>query len=158
MIVVAPTDGVIERWSLASFKKETGRSLPFQGIFKTMEMGYATDGPLLIVSAASSALLVPAVIFSEASFTIPTLASFGSLVGLALFSQTIGWILITTNLPHVVPSVAGLLLLLQPALAFVWDVLLFSRPTTLSNWTGVCIVLTAIYLGMSSSHTDTAQR
>ena len=113
---------------------------------------------LLIVSAASSALLVPAVIFSEASFTIPTLASFGSLVGLALFSQTIGWILITTNLPHVVPSAAGLLLLLQPALAFVWDVLIFSRPTTLSNWTGVCIVLTAIYLGMSSSQADTSQQ
>ena len=113
---------------------------------------------LLIISAASSALLVPAVIFSEASFAIPTFSSFGSLVGLALFSQTIGWILITTNLPQVIPSVAGLLLLLQPALAFVWDVLLIGRPTTFSNWTGVCIVLTAIYLGTSSSQTDKTQR
>ena len=35
----------------------------------------------------------------------------------------------------------------QPSLAFVWDVLLFQRPTSLMNWVGVSIVLFAIYLG-----------
>jgi drug/metabolite transporter (DMT)-like permease len=42
---------------------------------------------------------------------------------------------------------SGFILLLQPALAFVWDVLLFQRPTSLVNWAGVFIVLVAIYLG-----------
>jgi drug/metabolite transporter (DMT)-like permease len=39
--------------------------------------------------------------------------------------------------------------LLQPALAFVWDVLFFQRPTTLINWLGVLIALVAIYMGMA---------
>jgi drug/metabolite transporter (DMT)-like permease len=51
----------------------------------------------------------------------------------------------------VLPSVAGLLLLLQPSLAFVWDVLIFQRPTSATQWLGVAIVLSAIYLGMSST-------
>jgi drug/metabolite transporter (DMT)-like permease len=42
-----------------------------------------------------------------------------------------------------------LILLLQPALAFVWDVLFFQRPTTLVNWLGVMLALAAIYLGMA---------
>jgi len=70
---------------------------------------------------------------------------------LALFSQTIGWAVISNSLPRVVPSLAGLILLLQPALAFVWDVLFFDRPTTLVQWGGVLVTLCAIYLGMSSS-------
>jgi drug/metabolite transporter (DMT)-like permease len=37
----------------------------------------------------------------------------------------------------------------QPALAFVWDVLFFQRPTTLVNWLGVMVALAAIYLGMA---------
>jgi drug/metabolite transporter (DMT)-like permease len=50
-------------------------------------------------------------------------------------------------LPAVFASLAGFILLLQPSLAFVWDVLLFQRPTSLMNWVGVSIVLFAIYLG-----------
>ena len=115
---------------------------------------------LMAVSVGSSILLFPAVYFSADSFAIPSLSSLGSLLGLALFSQTIGWLLITSNLPKVLPSIAGLLLLLQPALAFVWDYLLFDRPTTLLNWSGVALVLAAIYLGMSSprANMQTAQK
>ena len=54
MIVVAPNNGVIERWSLETFEKETTRPLPFEGVFKTMAMGYAVDGPLMIHWAAST--------------------------------------------------------------------------------------------------------
>ena len=113
---------------------------------------------LMIVSAFSALFLIPVVLMSGETFTIPTVASFGSLVGLALFSQTIGWILITTNLPRVSPSIAGLLLLLQPALAFVWDVLLLDRPTTFINWLGVLVVLLAIYLGMTGSKQNSTSK
>ncbi|MEE4166461.1 MAG: EamA family transporter, partial [Desulfocapsaceae bacterium] len=58
------------------------------------------------------------------------------------------------SLPRVKASIAGLLLLLQPALSFVWDVLIFNRYTTLLNWTGVVLGLAAIYLGMSTSRTS----
>ncbi|MEE4167267.1 MAG: DMT family transporter, partial [Desulfocapsaceae bacterium] len=89
---------------------------------------------LMIVSFITSLLLVPAILLSGASFAVPALSSLGALVGLALFSQTIGWVLIVNSLPRVKASIAGLLLLLQPALSFVWDVLIFNRYTTLLNW------------------------
>jgi drug/metabolite transporter (DMT)-like permease len=41
----------------------------------------------------------------------------------------------------------GLLLLLQPALAFVLDVLLFRRPTGGGDWLGLAIALVGILLG-----------
>lgn len=106
---------------------------------------------LTIISFITSILLVPTILFSGASFRIPTISSFGAVVCLALFSQTIGWVIIANSLPKVVPSIAGLLLLLQPALAFIWDVLIFDRYTTLLNWVGLTVVLMSIYLGMTSS-------
>ena len=72
-----------------------------------------------------------------------------ALLALGLFSQCVGWILITNALPNLRTSLSGLILLLQPALAFVWDVLFFQRATDLSNWVGVIIVLGAIYLAAS---------
>ena len=62
-------------------------------------------------------------------------------------SQVVGWLLITNALPGIRASLSGLILLLQPALAFVWDVLLFQRPTTAVNWLGVGLTMAAIYLG-----------
>ena len=41
----------------------------------------------------------------------------------------------------------GLILLLQPLLAVVWDVLFFARAFTLIEGIGALLVLLAIYLG-----------
>ncbi len=54
MIVVLPNEKLIERWSLETFKKETTRPLPIDGVFKAMAMGYAVDGPLMMHWAAST--------------------------------------------------------------------------------------------------------
>jgi len=43
----------------------------------------------------------------------------------------------------------GLILLLQPALAFVWDILFFGRPTRAVELVGAAITLGAIYLGLT---------
>ncbi len=106
---------------------------------------------LMLVSLASTCFLGLQIMFTTTSFMLPGYASLGSLLCLALFSQTIGWAVISNSLPKVVPSLAGLVLLLQPALAFVWDVLLFERPTSGLQWLGVLVTLAAIYMGMSSS-------
>lgn len=106
---------------------------------------------LLLVSVFTSMILGPLAWASGKSFAIPSLGSLGSLVGLALFSQTIGWAFISRSLPHVIPSLAGLILLLQPALAFLWDVLIFDRQTSIIQSVGIVIVLAAIYLGTRSS-------
>ena len=50
-------------------------------------------------------------------------------------------------MPRLPASLVGLLLLLQPALAFVLDVLLFGRPTVLLDWCGLALALAGILLG-----------
>jgi len=103
---------------------------------------------LLVVSFTSAVFLAAEVIHNNNSFKIPDLQSFFALAALGLFSQSVGWILISNALPQIRASLSGLILLMQPALAFVWDVLFFQRPTSLVNWMGVLIALAAIYLGM----------
>jgi drug/metabolite transporter (DMT)-like permease len=106
---------------------------------------------LLVVSMASTVFLALEIWRAADTFRIPDLQSLLALAALGLFSQSIGWILIANALPKIRASLSGLILLLQPALAFIWDVLFFHRPTTWINWTGVFIVLVAIYLGTVKS-------
>ena len=106
---------------------------------------------LMVVSMASAAFLVMEIWRAADTFKIPDLQSLLALAALGLFSQSIGWILIANALPKIRASLSGLILLLQPALAFIWDVLFFRRPTTWVNWAGVFIVLMAIYLGTAKS-------
>ena len=84
--------------------------------------------------------------FGCKNFQNADLQSLFSLAALGLFSHSLGWILITHALPKIRTSISGLILLLEPALAFVWDVLFFQRPTTLTNWAGVLLALLAIYI------------
>ncbi len=106
---------------------------------------------LMVVSMASAAFLAVEIWRAADTFKIPDLQSLLALAALGLFSQSIGWILIANALPKIRASLSGLILLLQPALAFIWDVLFFHRPTTWINWTGVLIALVAIYLGTAKS-------
>ena len=104
---------------------------------------------LMMVSITSAVFVGAEVVVSRASFLIPDPQSFLALAALGLLCHTVGWILITNALPKIRASFSGLILLLQPALAFVWDVIFFQRATTLVNWLGVLIALVAIYLGMA---------
>ena len=120
------------------------------------QMGTSFFYVLMMVSLTTAIFLGADIVFRQTSFQIPDLQSLLALLALGLLSHTVGWILITNALPKIRASFSGLILLLQPALAFVWDVLFFQRPTTLLNWLGVLIALAAIYLGMAqqsaSSH------
>lgn len=89
-------------------------------------------------------LVTPA---TGASFIIPDLTSLLALLGAGVVCTTIGWSFISSAIKRTSATIASLFLLLQPALAFVWDVLLFSRPTEHSEIVGVLLVLSAIYIG-----------
>ena len=104
---------------------------------------------LMIVSLSCACFLGLKMLHAGDSFTIPNVRSLAALLGLGLFSQTIGWVLIAHALPKMRASHAGLILLLQPSLAFIWDVLLFNRPTNTLNWIGLIITLAAIYMGLT---------
>lgn len=96
-----------------------------------------------------AALLLGIVVFVEpaGNFVIPDLQSWGALLGLAVIGQAAGWVTISKALPHVEASAAGLVLLIQPALSFCWDILFFNRPTVFIEYVGIIIVLGAIYMG-----------
>lgn len=72
---------------------------------------------------------------------------FAWLLCYGVLSHSLGWLLIASSLPHVSTTEAGLALLLQPSLSFVWDVLIFSRAMTATEMLGAGIALFAIYLG-----------
>ncbi|MEZ4818787.1 MAG: EamA family transporter [Bdellovibrionota bacterium] len=64
---------------------------------------------------------------------------------LALVSQVIGWFLISANLTKVPLALSGLILLLQPVLAFVLGIFLFREHASILQMTGGMITLIAIY-------------
>lgn len=109
---------------------------------------------LMMVSLTTAGLIAVEMVCTRESFVIPDLQSLFSLTALGFLSQGVGWILITNALPHIRVSLSGLILLLQPALAFLWDVLFFGRPTRMLNWIGVIIVLAAIYAGSLGARSE----
>ena len=110
----------------------------------------ATFSPLMFISMFSSFFLACGLLIQGQSFAIPTFGDGAALLALGLGSQAVGWILIATAMPQIRASFTGLVLLLQPSLSFLWDVLFFDRPTSLTNWLGVAVTLFAIYLGLTA--------
>lgn len=102
---------------------------------------------LCVSSLLCAAVLGTAAAIEGESFAIPDLPSWSALLGLAFCGQVLGWVLLTRAMPLLPASTIGLLLLLQPALSFIFDVLLFARPTRLLDWTGVALSLLGIFVG-----------
>jgi len=103
---------------------------------------------LLCVSSLLCAVVLGVLALVEGeSFVIPDMHSAAALTGLAFFGQVFGWVLLTRAMPQLPASLIGLLLLLQPALSFVFDVILFARPTRSTDWIGVALSLLGIFIG-----------
>ncbi len=117
---------------------------------QTQGKDYSFFFALMLISLTCAIFLGLRMLAVGDSFAIPNPVSLLSLLNLGLFSQTLGWALIANAMPKIRASFTGLILLLQPALAFLWDVLFFARPTDLVNWIGIIITLSAIYLGLTS--------
>jgi len=81
------------------------------------------------------------------SFAIPNLRTLAALATLALVCHAVGWFLITKGMQRVRTSLVGLILLLQPSLSFVWDILFFGKPVDPVELSGVALALAAIYMG-----------
>ena len=75
------------------------------------------------------------------------LGTWASLAGLALVPQVIGWIAIAGGLSQLAPAQGALVLLVQPVLATVWGVLLFSERLSVVQLVGAALTLAAIYKG-----------
>ena len=104
-----------------------------------------------IVSIGSAIILGLSAMAEGVSLAIPTLTDATWLLAYGLLSHCLGLLLIASSLPKVSTTEAGLALLLQPTLSFVWDVAFFARPMTAMELAGAAIALGAIYLGSRPS-------
>jgi drug/metabolite transporter (DMT)-like permease len=92
----------------------------------------------------------------EGSFVPPPdLRTIACLVGLALVAQVFGWVTLARCIPRVPAALAGLLLLLQPAFAVVWEVLFFHRAFSGLQVAGAVLTLLAIYGGSLARYSPT---
>lgn len=102
---------------------------------------------MAVISIICTAMMAATVLGEGESLRISSYPDFGWLLAYGVLSHTLGGLFIASSLPHVTTAEAGLALLLQPTLSFVWDVLFFNRPMTAPELLGAVIALVAIYLG-----------
>ena len=128
-------------------------AVTYAGYMLTMRAA-RTDSPhplptreVAIVSLASALILGMSAFAEGVSLAIPTPTDAALLFAYGLLSHCLGLLFIASSLPKVSTTEAGLALLLQPTLSFVWDVLFFARPMTITELVGAGVALFAIYLG-----------
>ncbi len=69
------------------------------------------------------------------------------LLAYGVLCQAFAWVIIASALPKVNLTISGLILLLQPSFAYVWDVTIFSKAITGIEFTGAVLALIGIYIG-----------
>ncbi len=74
----------------------------------------------------------------------------GWLVLLALGSQVVGWLLLTSSIHHLPAAATSVALLLQPVLALVWGAVLLSEPIGAPQVLGAAVVLAGVALAHRS--------
>lgn len=102
---------------------------------------------LACVTVVTATLLSAVALVKGESLRIPDPRTFVILAAYGVLCQAMGWIIISRTLHLVDASRAALILLLQPALTFGWDVVLFRRPTAALEVGGAALAIAAIYLG-----------
>ena len=112
---------------------------------------------IAIVSLSGAIMLGGTALLEGQTLAIASSGDLAWLICYGVLSHGLGMLFITSSLPHVTPTQAGVALLLQPTLSFVWDVAFFARPMSVREFLGAAIALAAIYLGSRSRLKD-AQR
>ncbi|WP_214036938.1 DMT family transporter [Methanospirillum sp.] len=123
-------------------------------ILRMLQTSFDLEGKianLCMVSIFTTIISGLVVIGSGDTFSVPGVGSWLYLAGYAVICQVIAWILISIGIAHTTPIKVGLILLLQPAGAFIWDIFIFRLPFTSVTLLGVVITLGAIYLGSTST-------
>jgi drug/metabolite transporter (DMT)-like permease len=102
---------------------------------------------MTVISLLVMGILLGGTAIEETSLLIPGLGSLVALVSYGILCQALGQLLLYKGRLLVEPSLVGLLLLLQPLLAYVWDLLFFAKETHPREVMGAGITLFAIWLG-----------
>lgn len=104
-----------------------------------------------VVAVITGALLGSAAVVQGESFAVPSLKSLAAISALALLCHALGCFLIARGMQFMRGAVIGLILLLQPVLSYVWDILFFHKPVVWVELAGVGAALAGIYIGSVGS-------
>jgi drug/metabolite transporter (DMT)-like permease len=108
-------------------------------------------GPLLdLTLAATIACLAAGLIIGDADLA-PDWPGAGWLITLALSSQVLGWLLITSSLPRLPAAVASLLLTVQPVGSVALGAVIFAEAPTALQYAGVALVLCGLLVASRGS-------
>jgi len=102
---------------------------------------------MTVNSLMTAAILLPVLLLRGESPALGLGMPLLLMAGYGITSQLMGWALISRGLRETRMSLAGLILLLQPVLAYVWDLTLFARPAGSAELLGVTATLAGIALG-----------
>lgn len=104
--------------------------------------------PVMIWNTLGSLLiLLPAVLLDGGSLLAPSAQAWFLLALYGILVQGLAWMLISKGLARIPVAQGSLILLIQTALALVWDVLIFARPLSMREALGALLTLSAIWLG-----------
>ena len=103
---------------------------------------------IALVSMAGAAFVCLFCLASGSSLAIPDVKTGLTVAGLGVLCQGIGWLLLSMGLPHLPPFRAGLLMLTQPALSFLWEILFYETSASLINILGAVLAIAAIGMGI----------
>lgn len=100
------------------------------------------------VSAMGAAMVAAYCAAGGISLAIPDAKTLAGVATLGICCQSLGWLLLSMGLPYLAPFRAGLIMLTQPALAFVWDMLVYGSVTGFVNIFGAVLAIAAIGMGI----------
>ena len=109
--------------------------------------GGSSFAAITVISLICAAMLAVTLQAEGESFALPRWQDGLWLALYGLVPQVLGWVLISNSMHKVGASQVGLILLLQPACAFIWDGAFFGRHFSGPELAGAIITLVAIYLG-----------
>ena len=90
---------------------------------QSSEKSLSAMANLGIMSLLCALLMFIQVSYDGLTIDIPSAQSLLALLVLGIICQVVGWLLITQSMPNLPTSIVGVVLLLQPALSMLWDVL-----------------------------------
>ena len=109
----------------------------------------SNEALLLWMSVFTALLLLP-MNWAGGETLVPSRAiDWATLATYAFIAQVCGWLVIGRAMPHLTAGVLGLCLLLQPLLAYVWDMALFGTRLDAWGWIGLALSLVGIFLGLT---------
>jgi len=132
-------------FALATAIAYTGFMLSLRHV-QSSKHSLSTFANLGIMSIICASIMFLELKFEGLNIDIPSTQSLVSLLILGAGCQVVGWVLITKSMPNLPASIVGVVLLLQPALSMVWDIIFFNRPTGMIDYIGLMMVLGGVYM------------